>query len=145
MKFSYLILLLPLLCCSPQTSPEQLERWKAEVIETERDFCDMAKKEGLDKAFSAYAATESAIKRGGKLVLGSEAIAEWYKNDMRPGDTLTWAPDFVDVSASGDMAYTYGGFTFKSLDAEGNAKESTGYFHTVWKRQDDGQWKFVWD
>lgn len=145
MKFNYLFLLFPLVCCNPETSPEQLEQWKAEVSETERAFCEMAKKEGIDKAFAVYAAEESAIKRGGKLIRGNDEIAEWYKNDVRPGDTLIWEPDFIDVSRSGDMAYTYGGFTFKSLDSEGNPKESTGYFHTVWKRQEDGEWKFVWD
>lgn len=145
MRFTYALLFFNLLCCKAPTSQEQLEEWKVEVFETEKAFCEMAKREGLDKAFGYYAAEESAIKRGGKIVQGNKAIADWYANDMRYGDTLIWEPDFIDVSKSGDMAYTYGGFIFKSLDSEGKPKSNTGYFHTVWKRQSDGSWKFVWD
>jgi len=58
---------------------------------------------------------------------------------------LEWAPDFVDVSSSGDLAYTYGKFTFSFKDSLGNKVENKGIFHTVWKRQSNGEWKFVWD
>jgi ketosteroid isomerase-like protein len=56
---------------------------------------------------------------------------------------LTWSPDFIDVSASGDMAYTYGKYNYTTTDSLGNVSEIEGIFHTVWKRQADGNWKFV--
>ena len=58
---------------------------------------------------------------------------------------LVWKPDYVDVSESGDLAYTYGKYTFTSRDSTGRKVVSKGIFHTVWKRQEDGSWKFVWD
>lgn len=67
------------------------------------------------------------------------------QNDVRPNETLTWKPTFVDVSKSGDMAFTYGDFVFTYLDSLGNKKQNKGIFHTVWKRQNDSSWKFVWD
>ncbi|MEQ9405151.1 MAG: DUF4440 domain-containing protein [Cyclobacteriaceae bacterium] len=138
-------LLILLIACS-QTAPEgNIESWKEEIVQTEKAFNDMARKEGIPKAFAYYAAEESAIKRDGKLILGNQAIADWYENDYREGDVLTWEPGFVDVSRSGDLGYTYGPFTFTYPDSLGNTKKSTGYFHTVWKRQEDGNWKFVWD
>ncbi len=76
---------------------------------------------------------------------GKVAIQEWIKNDVRPNETLTWKPTFVDVSRSGDLAYTYGGAVFTSIDSTGNKIERIGEFHTIWKRQKDGTWKFVWD
>ena len=30
-------------------------------------------------------------------------------------------------------------------NALGNENSMEGIFHTVWKRQEDGSWKFVWD
>jgi hypothetical protein len=43
------------------------------------------------------------------------------------------------------MAYTYGQHTFEATDDSGGIIEDTGIFHTVWKRQPDGQWRYVWD
>ena len=58
---------------------------------------------------------------------------------------LKWKPDFVDVAASGDLGYTYGHYTYSYIDSTGKAAEDKGIFHTVWKRQPDGNWRFVWD
>ena len=60
-------------------------------------------------------------------------------------ETLSWKPDFIDVSDSGDMAYTYGKALYTYTDSLGVTKEYPALFHTVWKRQEDGSWKFVWD
>jgi len=126
----------------PQPSPDQ---WKAEIIQVEKDFCDMAQKEGLVKAFEYYAADDGVIRRGKKVIQGKQAIADWYTQDVRPNETLVWKPTFVDISQSGDMAYTYGDFTFTYPDSAGTMKTNKGIFHTVWKRQEDGSWRFVWD
>jgi len=122
-----------------------VEEWKNEIIQVEQDFNDMAQKKGLAEAFHFYAASDGVIKRSKKIVKGKKAIKDWYIKDVRPNETLTWKPTFIDVSNSGDLAYTYGDFTFTSFDSIGNKKENTGIFHTVWKRQNDGQWRFVWD
>lgn len=146
-KYVYLSLSLLILSvgCNQLETDENIAKWKAEILQVEQDFNDMAKEEGIVEAFYHYAANDGVIKRSGKLVKGNIAIREWYKNDVRPNETLTWKPTFVDVSKSGDLAYTYGDFIFTSVDSTGNKKESTGHFHTVWKRQEDGNWKFVWD
>jgi ketosteroid isomerase-like protein len=59
--------------------------------------------------------------------------------------SLKWTPDFIDVAASCDLGYTYGKYTFAVTDSTGKVNESRGYFHTVWKKQKDGNWRFVWD
>ena len=59
--------------------------------------------------------------------------------------SLDWYPDFIEVSDAGDLGYTYGHYTFSATDAEGKPVQDAGIFHTVWKRQADGQWRFVWD
>ncbi|NER16122.1 YybH family protein [Spongiivirga citrea] len=147
MKQNILILVLLLFISIGCTDRNQndLENWQAEIIKVEKDFNDMAQKDGLIKAFEFYAAKDGVIRRGKKVIKGKEAIANWYQKDVRPNETLTWKPTFVDVSESGDLAYTYGDYVFTSLDSLGNKKENKGIFHTVWKRQKDGNWRFVWD
>ncbi|MBC2845185.1 YybH family protein [Winogradskyella flava] len=131
--------------CHTSEKTSEMEQWKSEIIAVEKAFNDMAQKDGLTKAFEHYAAENGAIRRGKKIIKGKKAIGEWYKKDVRPNESLSWSPTFVDVSKYGDMAYTYGDYTFTYQDSLGTKKENKGIFHTVWKRQQDGSWKFVYD
>ncbi|MEE9363592.1 MAG: nuclear transport factor 2 family protein [Cellulophaga sp.] len=140
--FSFLVLLIS--CNTPETK-DDIEKWKAEIIQVEQDFNDLAQKVGLPDAFFKYAAHDGVIRKNGKLIAGKVAIKQRIKNDVRPNETLIWKPTFVDVSLSGDLAYTYGDATFTVIDSLGNKKERTSVYHTVWKRQEDGNWRFVWD
>ena len=129
------------------TGPDEatIEQWKAEIAEAEAGFAAMAEQEGVASAFLAYAAADAVLMRNNAVVIGKEAIRKRFE-DNPPGDgTLSWAPDFVDVSESGDLGYTYGGYVYTTIDSTGQYVESKGVFHTVWKRQSDGSWKFVWD
>ncbi|MBL4904719.1 MAG: nuclear transport factor 2 family protein [Flavobacteriaceae bacterium] len=138
-------LLMLFISCNTTESKDSVAKYKAEVIQVEKDFNDLAQKIGIADAFYEYAANDGVIRKSGKLVEGKVAIQKWIKNDVRPNETLTWVPTFVDVSRSGDLAYTNGDATFTFIDSLGNKKVKTSVYHTVWKRQKDGTWKFVWD
>jgi ketosteroid isomerase-like protein len=135
-------------CNSGNTNNEaSLEKWKAEILDTEREFAEMAQKEGIPEAFLKYAAEDAVLLRNNKLIIGRKALRESYET-QKPGATtisLNWKPDYVDVAASGDLGYTYGKYTYTSTDSTGTANVMEGIFHTVWKRQSDGRWQFVWD
>lgn len=119
------------------------EKSREEVIRTEHDFAVMADEAGVAEAFYHYAADSAVILRGGKLIKGREAIRDYYQHNLKPGTKLLWAPDYANVS--GSLGYTYGRYTHQVPDSAGSIIESHGYFHTVWKRQADGSWRFVWD
>ncbi len=125
------------------SNKNDIEKWKQEILETEQEFAEMVKEKGIHDAFIRYAAEDAVLMRNNDLVIGKENIAQLYKNQNAKG--LSWTPDFIDVATSGDLAYTYGHFTFSFADSSGNSQESKGVFHTIWKRQADGSWKFVWD
>ena len=131
--------------CSNNSKEELVAQWKQEIIQTENDFSAMAVKDGIPAAFLAYAAQDAVLKRGNNLVVGRDAIKERFAQQNQGNVKLEWSPDFVDVSESGDLGYTYGNYTFTSTDSLGNKVEDKGIFHTVWKRQADGEWRFVWD
>lgn len=141
---SFLVLIL-LVGCKNTEADSNIEKWKNEIMEVEKSFNDMAQQEGLAQAFSSFAADDGVIKRGKSVIKGKNSIRQWYEKDVRPNESLTWKPTFVDVSENGDMAYTYGDYIFTSMDSLGIKKESKGIFHTVWKRQKDGTWRFVYD
>lgn len=133
--------------CKMKTTPETIEKWKTEILETEQNFAEAAIKEGISNAFLMYASEDAVLMRNNTLVIGKTAIKNHFENQS-PKNTnvsLTWKPDFVDVAASGDLGYTYGKYMYSFTNSEGNTIETNGVFHTVWKRQLDGTWKFVWD
>jgi ketosteroid isomerase-like protein len=143
----YLPLILFFCSCSVEIEKDSVEKWKDEILETEKNFALMAGKDGISKAFMTFAAEDAVLMRNDKLVIGKKNLVKQFENQAsKPKDeSLDWKPDFVDVSASGDLAYTYGHFTYSYTDSTGTKIESSGVFHTVWKRQADGSWKFVWD
>lgn len=138
-----------LLCCSCTMQNKQVgkEIWKSEIMETESAFAEMALKEGIPKAFLAFAAEDAVLMRNDRLIIGKDAIQNSFA-DQNPGagqGSLSWKPDFVEVSSSGDLGYTYGKYVYTIADSLGDTQKTEGIFHTVWKRQDDGKWRFVWD
>jgi len=138
-----IIFILTCFSCEQKVDEKKIEAWKNEINKTELQFSDMAQKEGMNKAFLKFVADDGILLRNDKLIKGKDSIKSYMKNSNSKG--LSWKPDFIDVSTSGDLGYTYGKYTYKYKDSLGNDKMSNGIFHTVWKRQPDGTWKFVWD
>jgi len=146
-KILFLSVITSLAGCGSGSQKGTPEQWKQEIIDTERNFAALAAEEGIPAAFSAYAADDVVLMRNNQLIKGKEDLQKSFANSpaKSPNITLTWTPDFVDVSNSGDLGYTYGKYVYTVIDSMGGAQRDTGIFHTVWKRQADGNWRFVWD
>lgn len=149
-KMKIHILLLFAICiifisCEMENQKDLIEQYKTEILNTEIAFAKMAKDQGVQKAFSKYASNEAVLKRGNKLIKGRQAIIEYFDNQTLKDVKLEWEPDFIDVSVAGDLGYTYGGYNFEATDSTGNIIKDKGIFHTVWKKEEDGKWRYVWD
>ena len=116
-----------------------------EIFEIERQFALLVSEKGLKDAFLAYAAKDAVISRNNRVYKGKKEIAQYFDSLTINNISLQWKPDYIDVSDSGDMAWSYGSYSFSADSAEGENSEAKGIFHTVWKRQNDGTWKYVWD
>jgi ketosteroid isomerase-like protein len=147
-KIPFLLAIFLLLsACRTTTEKGSVDLWKKEILETEKNFSQMAKDKGVPEAFKYFAAEDVVLQRNNQLVIGKSELIAFYENQggEDKGASLTWKPDFVDVAASGDLGYTYGQYTYSYPDSTGMRIENKGVFHTVWKRQADGSWRFVWD
>lgn len=117
-----------------------------QIIQTEKAFQKMTVDSGIAGAFHWFADDHAVIKReNDTLIRGKEGIFNYYQQKNLKNATVTWTPDFVDVSECRTMAYTYGHYIWKVENGEGAFKEYKGVFHTIWKRQKDNSWKYVWD
>ena len=143
LRFGFVLMILFSFSCTTSRNKQQIAVWKKEILKAEADFSAMAQDKGMNAAFLHFVADDGVLLRNNALIKGKDSIKVYMKNSASKG--LSWTPTFVDVSASGDLGYTYGTYMYKYKDSLGNEKSSSGIFHTVWKRQPDNSWKFVWD
>jgi ketosteroid isomerase-like protein len=142
MLFSYLLLS----SCNSKTEIQSQDALKAAIFKAENDFKNLSQTKGIAIAFYTFADDNAVIKRENDTIIrGKENIKKYYSNPKFEKAFVTWKPDFVEVSKDGEMAYTYGKYVWTFKDSLGNKKDFKGLFHTVWKKQKDGTWKYVWD
>jgi ketosteroid isomerase-like protein len=73
------------------------------------------------------------------------------KDEMRKqpawpeGTTLTWTPIKAEMAASNDLGYTYGNYVFTAKNKDGKLVANYGKYTSIWRKQNDGQWKVVVD
>ncbi len=107
----------------------------APVIAAERAFAADGAARGWVAAFRRAAAPD-AITLSPDPVNAQESLAR-IEGD---GSTaLDWRPAYAGVAQSGDFGFTTGPFQLRGR--EGIA----GHFFTVWRRQPDGAWKWIFD
>jgi ketosteroid isomerase-like protein len=132
--------------CSTKSESKNLTYVKLEIVKTEKDFERLVAKKGLAEGFYQFADSNAVIKREhDTLIIGKTNIKNYYLNLKIQNPTVTWSPDAVTVSDAGDMASSYGKYVWSYKDASGKEQISKGVFHTVWKKQKDGSWKYIWD
>jgi len=142
-KTAYFVLWILLLgSCTPKPDTEAA---KQEIMAAEKSFEKMVAEKGMAEGFAFFAADSAVINRGNdSLIFGKEGIRNYYEKHAKPGVTLTWTPDLVEVSGCGTLGYTYGQYVYTLRDSSGKVTEHRGIFHTVWKKQDN-VWRYVWD
>ena len=106
----------------------------------------MAVENGIEEAFWYFADSSAVIKRGNdSIISGKAAIKNFYSDSYFKTASVKWSPDLIDAAQNGDMGYTFGKYKWESKDSSGKVNVAQGIFHTVWKKQKDGSWKYVWD
>lgn len=109
------------------------------VIAAERAFAARAAEVGIAQSFVDN-------MTGDAIVFAPEPVnaKQFYgarigkgKGPKEGGPLLAWWPNWAGISRDGDLGFTTG-------PAEFNGKRSVNYF-TVWQKQADGTWKWVYD
>lgn len=110
----------------------------APVIAAERAFAARAAEVGIAPSFLEFMADDAIVfapdPTSAKALYSARPPP---KTPKEGGTLLAWWPNWAGMAASGDLGFTTG-------PAEVNGKRSVIYF-TVWKRQADGSWKWIYD
>jgi len=143
---TFSILLIGILLNTSCTKSINKDEIKKEIFNSEKAFEKMASEKGVVEAFYYFADENAAILReNDTLIVGKENIKIYYDKKNLKNAIVNWTPDFIDVSDCGTLGYTYGKYVWKITNTKGEVAEYKGIFHTVWKKQKDNSWKFVWD
>ena len=111
---------------------------RAALMKLEEDFSTLSVRKGATAAFDSYLAGDARVLRQNVApAVGKENALVLISGSA---GTLTWKPTMADVSASGDLGYTYGAFDLK----RGDAIIEHGSYVRVWKKDGNG-WRVVID
>jgi ketosteroid isomerase-like protein len=105
------------------------------VAAMEREFAAHAAEHGWAEAFRRYSAPDGQMAGPGGIATTAAALEGAPANDR----SLAWWPMLAGIARSGDFGFTTGSF---SIDA---SRAPRGQYFTVWKRQPDGAWRWIFD
>lgn len=150
MKLSLSRFVVPFLLLVSSVAAQQPDRGTVSAREKEiraLEFAMMtaAAEKGAAGYMSFYAEDAVELPNGAGMLLGKESIGRTMTFLDDKNNRLTWSPVHVDVSASGDLAYSFGNYEFRSIGKDGKPSVEHGKYTTIWKKQKDGKWKVVLD
>jgi len=105
------------------------------VAAMEREFAAHAAEHGWVEAFSRYSAPDGQMAGPGGIATTAAALEGAPANDR----SLAWWPTLAGIARSGDFGFTTGSFSIEATRAP------RGQYFTVWKRQPDGTWRWIFD
>ncbi len=122
------------------------EKPTAETLrQMEGEFMKAAAEHGSAGYMSYYADDAVEVPNGAAIISGKINIAKTMGFLDDKNNHLSWTPVGADISASGDLGYTYGTYEFRSVGKDGKPAVENGKYTSIWKKQGDGSWKVALD
>jgi ketosteroid isomerase-like protein len=127
-------LALSLAAAAPPTNADLREQLRQTEIAFAKTMADRD-----HSAFGSFLADET-IFMGRTTLRGKTAVAEAWKRFYEGAQTpFAWEPDRVEVLDSGRLGMTSGPVR------DPVTGKRTGTFNSLWRREDDGKWRIIFD
>jgi len=143
MKWSFIVLIVAATGCQqPKKNTTNVVNEKIALMKTDQEFSEMSVAKGMKQAFIEYIDSNGVLLRPGHLpIVGASAI-DFLIQQNDTGYTMNWQPQNAFVSQSADLGYTYGVYALQPTTID---TIIYGTYVSIWKKQNDGKWKFVLD
>jgi ketosteroid isomerase-like protein len=128
--------ILALLAATPAFAQRAAPHPASQIAAAERAFAADGAAMGVKASFLKWSTPDAVI-------LGARAstVAETFAGqpDLKPeeSDKLVWWPLWTGISRTNDLGFSTG-------PVENDGKR-TGHYFTIWKKQADGSWKWIYD
>lgn len=105
----------------------------------EREFAAQGLRDGVQKSFLAHFADAAIV-----LKPFATPALDWYRTHADGPGKLIWAPQYLAVSAAGDLGLSIGPWRYEG-ERDGKAVRAHGHFFSIWQRGAGGRWQVVLD
>ena len=126
------------LCCCAPASKDQIDTSTSEVEAREVAFAKTMADRDFD-AFLSFVSQEAVFFNGNEPQRGHDAISQawapFFEDDNAP---FSWHPDVIEVLESGRLALSSG-------PVRSASGEIVGRFNSIWRKDEDDQWRVVFD
>ena len=132
------LLMLGLCSCSGASNETVTSAASTEVEAREIAFAKTMEDRDLD-AFLSFVSPEAVFFNGNVPIRGHEAITQaWAPLFVDETAPFSWQPDVIEVLESGRLALSSG-------PVRGASGEILGRFNSIWRKDNDGQWRVIFD
>lgn len=108
-----------------------------EVLAADTEFAARAAEAGQGVAFAEYLAPDGILFRP-EPVPGQA----WLARNEAVSGRLEWSPSAAAVDCSGRLALSTGPWSYRNA---AGGEPAAGHYLSVWRRDDDGQWRVILD
>ena len=116
------------------------------VMQLSKQWSEVAASGDIEKTVNYWAENAVMMSAGQPVLNGKQAIRQMVEESFKmPGFRISWQPQSVEVSESGDMAYIIENSQVAFNDSTGNIITQNNKAVSIWKKQSDGTWKNVVD
>jgi ketosteroid isomerase-like protein len=116
------------------------EKDKITLMNADHAFSNLSAENGMKNAFLEYIDSNGVLLRPNIIPIAGADAVDYIIGLKDEGYTMTWKPTSAAVAVSGELGYTYGTYLLQP------SKKDTVFYGTyvsIWKKQDDGKWKFI--
>ena len=122
-----------------------VEQEKAKLLDTDREFAKTSLEKGAAEAFKAYLADNAIMfPEAEEPIVGLSNIYAQLKANQHQS-ALEWDPQDGGVAQSGEIGWTWGTYRVYLLGENEDLIVHHGKYLNVWIKQDDGDWKLLFD
>ena len=116
------------------------------IMQLSKDWSKAASTGDVSKTMSYWADDAILISSGQPVLNGKASIKKMVEGSFKiPGFRISWEPQNVVVSESGDMAYIIENSQISFSDSTGKSITENNKAVSIWRKQADGSWKNVVD
>jgi ketosteroid isomerase-like protein len=145
-----LLVVMSLSACSTTSPPQAItplpainqEPARKALREADAAFAKLLEKKGPAQAFYQFLLPDGTVLLTGELPMkGRDAIRVHLS--ALPAESWVLKPLGIEVSASADLAYSWGEYEMRNKAAGAQSRIGYGKYVSVWKKLPDGSWKIA--
>jgi len=139
-RLSLVVMVLATISCGQAKVDKKVEGEK--VMQLSKEWSQVASTRDIEKTVSYWADDAYMVSAGQPPLKGKQAIRQMVEESFKmPGFRISWQPQSVEVSESGDMAYLIENSQVSFTDSTGKPVTLNSKAISIWRKQADGSWK----